>query len=371
MLSCSSCPRVSFMCTTFSAVQHQTSYTKGHRQSLYKLNLYQKKTFASSSILRSADRSNRGNRLASAHTSKGHIKVATSCYFLLTSNIQPRKPGRVFQVSVKAQGKTEAKEIAPAIDIEKLCLSLNGIQGKTPVLRDCTLSVPKGGLWMLLGPNGCGKSTLLRALAGLLRPSSGRMRVVAPRSFVFQNPDHQVVMPTVGADVAFGLGRLSLPEEEVRQRVNKALVSVGMADYVNVCRQRVLVADRRLVLREKLLVVVAAGEGGEQRAVQTLSGGQKQRVAIAGALAEDSQVLLLDELTTFLDGADQVSVLEAVRDVIATREGVTALWVTHRLEELAYADGAAYMEDGQVVVSGDVAEVRAYIKKQQESVLGV
>nr|XP_029120860.1 ABC transporter I family member 10 isoform X3 [Elaeis guineensis] len=100
------------------------------------------------------------------------------------------------------------------------------------------------------------------------------MHVNRPRSFVFQNPDHQVVMPTVEADVAFGLGKFSLTLNEVRSRVSKALDAVGMLEY-------------------------------SQRPIQTLSGGQKQRVAIAGALAEACKVLLLDELTTFLDENDQ------------------------------------------------------------------
>lgn len=125
-----------------------------------------------------------------------------------------------------------------------------------------------------------------------------------------------------------------------------------------------------------------------QRSVSTLSGGQKQRVAIAGALAEKSQVLLLDELTTFLDESDQVQtifllfrfsqelkrealscffqlgVLESVRKVASRKTGVTALWVTHRLEELAFADGAAYMESGKVVFSGAVEMVRMYLNQK-------
>lgn len=81
--------------------------------------------------------------------------------------------------------------------------------------RDCTLQVLSGAslevqhgtFHMLLGPNGCGKSTLLRILGGLLQSDSGSCNVAKPVGFVFQNPDHQVVMPTVAADVAFGLGR--------------------------------------------------------------------------------------------------------------------------------------------------------------------
>ncbi|KAL2609039.1 hypothetical protein R1flu_027612 [Riccia fluitans] len=161
------------------------------------------------------------------------------------------------------------------------------------------------------------------------------MFVIGPRSFVFQNPDHQVVMPTAEADVAFGLGRFDLPIDEVRERVHKPQKAVGMDQYA-------------------------------QRPVQTLIGGQKQRIAIAGALAESSRLLLLDELTTYLDRDDQIGVLEAVRSVVGVPQKVTALWVTHRLEELEYADGATYMENGRVILSGSVAEVEAYIKLKQD-----
>jgi energy-coupling factor transporter ATP-binding protein EcfA2 len=143
---------------------------------------------------------------------------------------------------------------------------------------------------------------------------------------VFQNPDHQVVLPTVGADVAFALGRYgSLSEETVQAAVAAALDVVGLTGFA-------------------------------RRGVHTLSGGQKQRVAIAGALASSPSVLLLDELTTFLDAEDAAGVLAAVRAAVATR-GVAALWVTHRLEELRGADGASLMEDGRVVVTGDAREV--------------
>ncbi|CAL0305277.1 unnamed protein product [Lupinus luteus] len=203
-----------------------------------------------------------------------------------------------------------------------------------PILKDCSLRIPSGQFWMLLGPNGCGKSTLLKILAGLLNPTSGTVFVNEPKSFVFQNPDHQVVMPTVDSDVAFGLGKFNLTNDEVISRVSNALHAVGLSDYM-------------------------------KRSVQTLSGGQKQRVAIAGALAEACKVLLLDELTTFLDETDQVAVLKAVRNSLDTSAEVTALWVTHRLEELEYADGAIYMEDGKVVMHGDAASMRSFIEDKQ------
>jgi len=141
-------------------------------------------------------------------------------------------------------------------------------------------------------------------------------------------------MPTVGADVAFGLGRLGpgAPAAAVAARVAAALATVGLPDAAS-------------------------------RPVHTLSGGQKQRVAIAGALAQAPAVLLLDELTTFLDGDDAAGVMAAVRAAVRGR-GVTALWVTHRLEELRHADGASLMEEGRVVVSGSVGEVAAALRER-------
>ena len=186
---------------------------------------------------------------------------------------------------------------------------------------------------MLLGPNGCGKSTLLRALGGLQPLTSGVAATTPPAAFVFQNPDHQVVMPTVGADVAFALGRhRDLSEAAVSSAVAAALDVVGLAALA-------------------------------PRAVHTLSGGQKQRVAIAGALAACPAVLLLDELTTFLDAEDAASVLAAVRAAVRAR-GVAALWVTHRLEELRGADGASLMEGGRVVASGDPRAVADELRRR-------
>lgn len=224
-----------------------------------------------------------------------------------------------------------------AIEGRNLNFSTRTRQGNVvPILQDCTLRIPSGQFWMLLGPNGCGKSTLLKILAGLLNPNYGTVYVKGPKSFVFQNPDHQVVMPTVEADVAFGLGKLNMTDDEVRSRVSKALDAVGMSSFL-------------------------------KRSVQTLSGGQKQRVAIAGALAETCKVLLLDELTTFLDETDQVGVIKAVRNSLDSSEEVTALWVTHRLEELEYADGAVYMENGEIVMQGDPTSIMDFIRARQSA----
>lgn len=93
------------------------------------------------------------------------------------------------------------------MQVSNLRLALGSGDRQRQVLRGVDLQVKRGCLHMLLGPNGCGKSTLLKVLGGLLYPDSGSADVDGPSGFVFQNPDHQVVMPTVAADVAFGLGR--------------------------------------------------------------------------------------------------------------------------------------------------------------------
>jgi energy-coupling factor transport system ATP-binding protein len=139
--------------------------------------------------------------------------------------------------------------------------------------------------------------------------------------FVFQNPDHQLVMPTVGADVAFGLVREKLSFVQIRDRVREALAAVNLLEL-------------------------------ERRPIYALSGGQKQRIAIAGAIAGHCEVLLCDEPTALLDPDSQLDLVAQVRHLVKTR-GMTALWVTHRLDELDYCDGAFLLEGGKVVAQGD------------------
>jgi energy-coupling factor transport system ATP-binding protein len=196
-----------------------------------------------------------------------------------------------------------------------------GWHENAPVLQSCSLEVPEGEFWMLLGANGSGKSTLLRLLAGLLQPQGGEIQIQPPVGFVFQNPDHQLVMPTVGADVAFGLVSEKLTPVEVRDRVREALSAVNLAHL-------------------------------ERRPIYALSGGQKQRIAIAGAIARHCHVLILDEPTALLDPDTQTELVIQVQNLVKKR-GITALWVTHRLEELNYCDGAFLLEGGQIVDQGD------------------
>lgn len=215
-----------------------------------------------------------------------------------------------------------------AIALKDLCFRWNA---EKPVLEHCSLQVPKGEFCMLLGTNGSGKSTLLKLLAGLLDVSQGSIQLERPVGFVFQNPDHQLVMPTVGADVAFGLVEQGLDYRQVRERVDQAL---GIVNLLHLKR----------------------------RPIYALSGGQKQRVAIAGALAQNCQVLLLDEPTALLDPDSQLELVAQVRDLVK-QQGITALWVTHRLVELDYCDRAILLDQGRVATEGHPTEIRQTLQQ--------
>ncbi|NJL81582.1 MAG: ABC transporter ATP-binding protein [Richelia sp. RM2_1_2] len=203
----------------------------------------------------------------------------------------------------------------------------------TQVIKSCSLEVPSGEFWMLLGTNGSGKSTLLKLIAGLLTPKSGEIKVLHPVGFVFQNPDHQLVMPTVGADVAFGLVQEKLSHKQVRERVEEALSAVNLLSL-------------------------------QRRPIYALSGGQKQRVAIAGAIARRCALLLLDEPTALLDPDSQLELVAAVRNLVKTR-GITALWVTHRLDELNYCDGAFLLEQGVLLDQGEPSRLKQLLMQLQ------
>ncbi len=179
-----------------------------------------------------------------------------------------------------------------------------------PALTGVSFEVRAGEYVGVLGPNGGGKSTLVRLLNGLLRADSGRVRVAgldpAAEPFevrkrlgiLFQNPENGLVAPFVEDDVAFGLENLGVPREQMRERVAEAIRAVGLAGY-------------------------------ERREPYTLSGGEKQRVALAGLLAVEPEILVLDEPTSMLDAAGRWEVLERVRALKGDR---TVLHVTHHLE---------------------------------------
>jgi energy-coupling factor transport system ATP-binding protein len=187
-----------------------------------------------------------------------------------------------------------------------------------PALDHCSFSLPGPGLWMLVGGNGSGKSTLLRLIAGLLQPEAGEIFCTAPPALVFQNPDHQLLLPGCGSELCFHLPKGQRPDLAT---VEAALARVGLAGFAS-------------------------------RPIHSLSGGQKQRLAIASALISGARLLLLDEPTALLDPQSQGEVLALIRKLCngPSPEGslpLTALWVTHRLEELELCDGALHLERGR------------------------
>jgi len=196
-----------------------------------------------------------------------------------------------------------------------------------PALSDVSFELRPGEYVGVVGPNGGGKSTLVRLLNGLLKPDSGRVLVSgldpATEPFevrkhlgvLFQDPENGLVAPFVEDDVAFGLENLGVPRQKMRDRVAGAIRAVGL-------------------------------EGYERREPDTLSGGEKQRVALAGLLAVETEILVLDEPTSMLDAAGRREVLEYLEALRAER---TILHVTHHLEELAGADRILVLNGGDLI----------------------
>ena len=223
----------------------------------------------------------------------------------------------------------------PQIHIEDARFSYDG---DTEALRGVTLDIAAGEHVCILGGNGSGKSTLLQLMNALLLPSAGGVRVGGTDTaaaggalsvrrqvaMVFQHPEDQMVTSIVADDVAFGPENLGVPSDEIARRVDSALEAVSMSD--------------------------AAG-----RDPADLSGGQKQRVAIAGALAMEPRVLLLDEPSAMLDAAGH----REIQDIIGrlSARGITIVHVTHFMDDALASDRVVVMDRGQVALDGTPEEV--------------
>tara|TARA_B100000073_G_C23708939_1_gene563461 strand:- start:140 stop:805 length:666 start_codon:yes stop_codon:yes gene_type:complete len=184
-------------------------------------------------------------------------------------------------------------------------------------IKNCNFNISGGGLWMIVGKNGCGKSTLFKLIKGVLQPDSGLIQRPANISMVFQNPDHQILMPSCASELILNINRI-LSKKEIDKKVDETLNFVGLPGFL-------------------------------KRPVHTLSGGQKQRLAIASALISDSKFLLMDEPTALLDEFSQKQILEIIKNLTASKiEPFTVLWITHRMEELQYANHIASMKNGRL-----------------------
>ena len=214
-----------------------------------------------------------------------------------------------------------------------------------PAVSHVTLEVERGSFVAVLGHNGSGKSTLAKLMNALFLPTEGRVLVCGMDTLteekvwnirrhagmVFQNPDNQIVANVVREDVAFGLENLGVPQDEMVRRVEAALSAVRMSEFA-------------------------------ETAPHMLSGGQKQRVAIAGVLAMEPELIIMDEATAMLDPSGRAEVLATVRK-LNREKGMTVVWITHFMEEAAIADRLIVMNDGSVALEGTPRQVFSRVEE--------
>ncbi|MBC1442747.1 energy-coupling factor ABC transporter ATP-binding protein [Listeria seeligeri] len=219
-------------------------------------------------------------------------------------------------------------------------------------VKDVSISAKKGEWVALVGHNGSGKSTIAKLLNGLLFPEDGLIKighfVLSEKNIweirrqvgmVFQNPDNQFVGATVQDDVAFGLENHGVPHDVMVERVESALNEVGMQSYA---------------LHEPA----------------RLSGGQKQRVAIAGVLALQPDVIILDEATSMLDPRGRAEVMETIR-IMREQEDITVISITHDLDEVLFADRVIVMNEGEIHSEGTPKEIFEQADAMRKIGLGV
>ena len=227
------------------------------------------------------------------------------------------------------------------------------IEEKKRALNHLNVEIEKGSFVAVLGHNGSGKSTFAKHLNGILLPTEGEVWVAGmdtsdeeklwdvrkAAGMVFQNPDNQIIGNIVEEDVGFGPENLGVPTEEIWERVDKSLKAVGMTLY-------------------------------RKKSPNRLSGGQKQRVAIAGVMAMKPQCIVLDEPTAMLDPNGRAEVIRTVRE-LNRKEGITAVLITHYMEEVIDADRVIVMDDGAIVMDGTPREVFSQVETLKEYRLDV
>lgn len=214
------------------------------------------------------------------------------------------------------------------IDVKDLTFSYHGEQ-ENPTVNQLTFHVKRGEWLSIVGHNGSGKSTTVRLIDGLLEADSGQIYVDGQLltednvwqirhkiAMVFQNPDNQFVGATVEDDVAFGLENKGLPLAEMIKRVDEALDLVGMLDF-------------------------------KTREPARLSGGQKQRVVIAGAIAMQPEIIILDEATSMLDPEGRLELIKTMQK-IRDQYGLTVISITHDLDEVALSDRVLVLKNGSL-----------------------
>lgn len=232
-----------------------------------------------------------------------------------------------------------------------------GMPFERQALYDVNIEIEDGSLVALIGHTGSGKSTLIQHFNALVKPTSGKIiingiDVTAPKAdlrlvrktvgLVFQYPEHQLFEETVYKDIAFGPKNMEFSDEEIDKRVRESAALVG--------------------LKEKHLT----------RSPFDLSGGQKRRVAIAGVLAMNPKVLILDEPTAGLDPKGRDEILATIKKLHEENKEMIIIFVSHSMEDVAKtAERVIVMNDGHVEMQGTVAEVFAQAEHLQKIGLNV
>ena len=241
--------------------------------------------------------------------------------------------------------------MSSVIKIENLHYTYPGDEFES--LKGVSFEIERGSFVAILGHNGSGKSTLAKHLNAILLPSEGSVKIngidtcdednlLTIRStvgMVFQNPDNQIVANVVEDDVAFAPENLGVPSAEIRERVDNALKAVDMYEF-------------RL------------------HAPHLLSGGQKQRVAIAGIIAMQPEVIVLDEPTAMLDPKGRREVIDTVTK-LCREKGITVVLITHHMSECINADRVAVMSSGEIVADGTPQAVFSQVELMHSEGLAV
>lgn len=217
---------------------------------------------------------------------------------------------------------------------------------KKAVLQNINFQIRKGSWTALIGHNGSGKSTVSKLINGLLLPDPNKESYIkvsglklTPENvwdirekvgIVFQNPDNQFVGATVGDDVAFGLENRGVPRSQMVSTVKCVLSEVGMLDYIDA-------------------------------EPANLSGGQKQRVAIAGILAVEPEIIILDESTSMLDPHGREQVLKIIERLMREKN-LTIISITHDIDEADLADEILVLNDGQILAQGVPTDIFSQTK---------
>lgn len=237
------------------------------------------------------------------------------------------------------------------IEIKNLHYTYPG--DETESLRGINLEIERGSFVAVLGHNGSGKSTLAKHFNAIIVPTEGEVivnglstadedRILDIRrsvGMVFQNPDNQIVASVVEDDVAFAPENLGVPPEEIRKRVDNALKQVDMYEF-------------------------------RMHAPHLLSGGQKQRVAIAGVIAMEPEVIILDEPTAMLDPKGRREVIETVTK-LCREKGITVVLITHHMSECIGADRLIVMSGGRIVADGSPEDVFSQVELMRDEGLSV